>query len=252
MHSPADSDTGTRRGHATLYAPLVCLAIGLLTLVVAQPAAAAPCVILLHGLGRSPASMAPLGQGFAAKGYAVVNLGYPSTRRSVEASAGVVGRAIDQCRRRGASPVNFVTHSMGAILLRQYFQDHRIADAGRVVMLSPPNHGSEVVDRHRSAWWFRAAAGPAGQELTTDPSSLPNRLRPIPLAVGVIAGTRNHEPWFAGDFHGPNDGKVSVVSARLPGMTDFITLDVTHTAMPASRRARDQAVSFIASGRFVH
>lgn len=228
------------------------MAIGLLTLFVAQPAAAAPCLILIHGLGRSPASMAPLGRAFAAKGYAVVNLGYPSTRRSIEASAVVIGQSIDRCRARGASPVNFVTHSMGAILLRQYFQDHRIADAGRVVMLSPPNHGSEVVDRHRSEWWFRTATGPAGQELSTDPSSLPNRLRPIPLAVGVIAGTRNHEPWFAGAFHGPNDGKVSVVSARLPGMTDFITLDITHTSMPASRQARDQAVSFIASGRFVH
>ena len=119
-------------------------------------------------------------------------------------------------------------------------------------MLSPPNHGSEVVDRHRGEWWFRAATVPAGQELTTGPSSLPNRLRPIPLVVGVIAGTRNHEPWFAGDFHGPNDGKVSVASARLPGMTDVITLDVTHTSMPASRQARDQAVRFIARGRFVH
>jgi triacylglycerol lipase len=228
------------------------LTVWLLTLLVAPTADAAPCVILLHGLGRSPASMAPLARSFEAKGYAVVNLGYPSTRQSIEVSAVVVGQAVDQCRMRRASPVNFVTHSMGAILLRQYFQDHRIADAGRVVMLSPPNHGSEVVDRHGRQWWFHAATGPAGQELTTDPSSLPNRLRPVPLAVGVVAGTRNHEPWFARDFHGPNDGKVSVASARLSGMSDFITLDVTHTSMPSSRQARDQAVSFITTGHFVH
>jgi len=223
-----------------------------LMLIVAPAANAAPCVILLHGLGRSPASMAPLARRFEAKGYTVINLGYPSTRQSIEASAAVVGQAVDRCRMRRASPLNFVTHSMGAIVLRQYFHDHRIADAGRVVMLSPPNHGSEVVDRHGRQWWFRTATGPAGQELTTDPSSLPNRLGPIPLAVGVIAGTRNHEPWFSGDFRGPNDGKVSVESAKMPGMADFITLDVTHTSMPGSRPAQDQAVSFIATGHFVH
>jgi triacylglycerol lipase len=238
------------RGFA--LAGAAALTVWLSTLLVASAASAEPCVVLLHGLGRSPASMAPLARTFEAKGYLVVNLAYPSTRQSIEASASVVERAVDQCRLRRASPVNFVTHSMGAILLRQYFQDHRIADAGRVVMLSPPNHGSEVVDRHGRQWWFRMATGPAGQELATDPSSLPNRLGPIPLAVGVIAGTRNHEPWFAGDFHGPNDGKVSVVSTGLPGMTDFIALDVTHTSMPASRQARDQALSFIATGRFVH
>ena len=226
------------------------LGAGLLALLAAPPADARPCVVLLHGLGRTPASMASLARNLEARGYAVVNLGYPSTSQSVESSAAVVGRAVGQCRAQQASPVNFVTHSMGAIVLRQYFQDHRIADAGRVVMMAPPNHGSEVVDRHGRQWWFRLATGPAGQELATSAAGLANRLKPIGLPVGVIAGTRNHEPWFAGDFRGPNDGKVSVESAKLAGMTDFITLDVTHTSMPASREAQDQAASFLANGRF--
>lgn len=228
------------------------LGAALLALFVAHPAGAAPCVVLLHGLGRSPASMASLARGFEAEGYAVANLGYPSTRQSIEASAAVVRQDIDLCRTKRATPVNFVTHSMGAIVLRQYFQDHSIADGGRVVMLSPPNHGSEVADRHGRQWWFRLATGPAGQELTTGSAGLSSRLNPISLPVGVIAGTRNHEPWFAGDFQGPNDGKVSVASARLIGMTDFITLDVTHTSMPLSREAQDQAANFIATGRFKH
>jgi alpha-beta hydrolase superfamily lysophospholipase len=218
----------------------------------AAPVQAAECVALIHGLGRTPASMAPLGRDLTAKGYVVVNLAYPSTKQSIAESAAVVGRDIDACHARHAAPINFVTHSMGAILLRRYFQDHRITDAGRVVMLAPPNHGSEVVDRHGGRWWFRLATGPAGAELNTGPNSLPTTLRPIPLQIGVIAGTRSHEPWFAGDFHGPNDGKVSVESAKLAGMTDFITMDASHTFIMTSPMARDQTARFIATGRFAH
>lgn len=221
-----------------------------LSLSVAAPAGAAPCVILIHGLGRTPASMAPFGRDLTAKGYVVVSLPYRSTSPTIEASTAVVGRDIDQCRGLSASPINFVTHSMGAILLRLYFQDHRLADAGRVVMLAPPNHGSEVVDRHGGQWWYRMATGPAGLELKTGPGSLANSLRPIPLQIGVIAGTRSHEPWFAGDFHGPNDGKVSVDSAKLSGMTDFITVDASHTFIMNSRSVQDQTVRFIATGHF--
>ncbi len=66
----------------------------------------------------------------------------------------------------------------------------------------------------------------------------------------MIAGTRSHEPWFARYFHGPNDGKVSVQSARLDGMTDFITVDASHTFMMNSPKVRDQVAAFLADGRF--
>jgi len=221
-----------------------------LSLFAAFSASATPCVALVHGLGRTPASMATIGQGLAAKGYVVVNEDYPSTRQTIEASAAAIGRDVAACRAKGAAPIDFVTHSQGAIVLRAYLQDHAIADAGRVVMLAPPNHGSEIVDHLRGHWWFDRATGPAGRELGTDAGSLPNRLGPATLPVGVIAGTRSHEPWFAGYFHGPNDGKVSVASARLDGMSDFITVDASHTFMMESRQVQDQVAAFLADGRF--
>jgi hypothetical protein len=194
--------------------------------------------------------MAPIGQSLSLKGYVVVNEGYPSRRQTIEASAAVIGRDVKLCRIKGAAPIDFVTHSQGAIVLRQYFVDHTVAEARRVVMLAPPNHGSEIADHLRGRWWYDRATGPAGRELGTDRGSLPNRLGAMPLSVGVIAGTRSHEPWFARYIRGPNDGKVSVESARMDGMSDFITVDASHTFMMNSPQVQDQVAAFLADGRF--
>jgi triacylglycerol lipase len=221
------------------------LALALLT---SRPAPAAECVVLLHGLGRSPWSMFLMQTALQRAGYAVWNDGYPSTRKTIEALAPVVGEAVAWCRERGASRIHFVTHSMGGILVRDYFQDHRVPEAGRVVMLAPPNHGSEIVDAYGGHWWFRAATGPAGLELATH--GLPSRLAPIPLEIGVIAGSRNVYPLFRGVFRGANDGKVSVDSAALAEMKQMLVVDSGHTFMPSSPAVIAQVKAFLRDGAF--
>lgn len=183
-------------------------------------------------------------------GYVVVNKGYPSRKQTIETSAALIGRGVGLCRTKGAAPIHFVTHSQGGIVLRQYFSNHTVADAGRVVMLAPPNHGSEIADHLNGRWWYNRATGAAGRELGTNGGSLPNRLGAMPLSVGVIAGTRSHEPWFAHYFRGPNDGKVSVESTKLDGMSDFIAVDASHTFMMDSPKVWVQVAAFLADGRF--
>ena len=106
------------------------------------------CVILLHGMGRSHRSMAAMARHLAHTGYRVVNLDYLSTRASIETlSEGIVSETVNRCRREHPSaPIHFVTHSLGGILVRQYLQAHRLPPGSRIVMLSPPNQGSEVAD----------------------------------------------------------------------------------------------------------
>lgn len=209
---------------------------GLLLMLAAVPAMASECVVLLHGLGRSYLSMTVLQFALENAGYEVWNEGYPSRSKTVEELAPVVGEALDDCRARGARRVHFVTHSMGGILVRAYFRGRAVPDAGRVVMLAPPNRGSAIVDANRESWWFRWSTGPAGQQLGTGSDSLPNTLPPLPLEVGVIAGR--------------HDGKVSVASTRLAEMKEHLVVDSAHTFLMNTPTVIRQVKAFLKDGAF--
>jgi len=196
--------------------------------------------------------MARLENAMLKAGYEVVNEGYPSRKKSVYELIQVVEDGVDKCRELGAPRINFVTHSLGGILVRAYFQDQAVAEAGRVVMLAPPNHGSEIADAYAGRWWYRLFTGPAGQELGTGPNGVAQSLNEIPIEIGVIAGTKSIDPWFASVMPKPNDGKVSVESAKLAEMRDFITVPYTHTFMARRELVASQVLLFLSEGRFNH
>lgn len=221
-----------------------------LSLLLAVTAAAAPRdepVVLLHGLARGPASMAPLARTLRAAGYPVCNVAYPSRRDAIAALArDHVAPAIRACFPGYAGPLHFVTHSLGGLVVRELAATGQ-ARAARVVMLGPPNHGSEVVDVLGDQWWFRQGAGPAGQELRPRAESAAPSL---PFELGVIAGNRSLNPLLSRWLPGPDDGKVTVASARLAGMRDFLVLPVSHPLLMRNREVQRQTLHFLAQGRF--
>ncbi|BBO68178.1 acetyltransferase [Desulfosarcina alkanivorans] len=211
-------------------------------------------VILLHGMGRTRRSMATMASRLADSGYRVVNLDYPSTGASIETlSEGVVAETVRDCRlAHPSAPVHFVTHSLGGILVRQYLQTRRLPPGSRVVMLSPPNQGSELADLLKDWFLYRWIMGPAGQQLGTAEDSVPNRLGPVDVPVGIITGDSTLEPWFSARLPGPDDGKVSVARARLAEMDDFLVVHKSHGFIMNDTQVIDQTIHFLEHGRFRH
>jgi len=206
-------------------------------------------VILLHGLARTGKSMAELQRALENEGYCVTNVDYESRAGDVATLAvEAIKPALLACP--AAPRIHFVTHSLGGILVRQYLAHHEIDNLGRVVMLGPPNKGSEVVDTLRDVPGFHFINGDAGLELGTGEASLPNQLGKANFDLGIIAGTSSVNLILSTMIPGTDDGKVSVESTRLEGMNDHIEMDATHTFMMNNDAVIEQVIHYLNTGSF--
>lgn len=212
----------------------------------------APAVVLLHGLGRTPLAMKRLEWALRDDEFIVANVGYPSFRHDLATLARkALAPQIAAAAARGAK-VHVVTHSLGGLLVRQYLHDHGVPPAlGRVVMLAPPNGGSEIIDRLRRWPLGRALLCPAALELGTAEADAPQRLGAArDITLGIIAGDRSANPLLSAALPGRNDGKVSVERTKLAGMTDHLTVHATHTWMLWRSGIVAQVKAFLRNGAF--
>ncbi len=210
-------------------------------------------VILLHGLARSDSSFHKMEKSLQEEGYQTCNISYPSTKYPIEKLVShFVLPEIKRCLKGENKTINFVTHSMGGIIVRYIATQEITFELGRVVMLSPPNKGSETVDTLGGLWLFKAINGPAGLQLSTENDSMPNTLGPAQFELGIITGNQSINLILSSMIEGTDDGKVSIESAKLEGMKDFLVVKATHPFIMKNKTAIEQTKYFLKNAVFNH
>ena len=203
-------------------------------------------IVLLHGLGRTSLSLAWAEKRLSRAGFRPVNIGYPSRRHGIPELASYVAERLP---RESGVPLHFLTHSLGGIVLRYLISRTPVEELGRVVMLAPPNQGSQLAQRLSANPLVKLALGPASRQLGTAAESIPRELGPVDFELGVIMGNRPLNP-LAHLITGANDGTVAVEEARVEGMCDFLVVNCGHTFIMNDSNVLDQTVHFFEHGRF--
>ena len=214
--------------------------------------AAAEAAVLMHGLGRTRASMDPVADRLRRGGLDVYNVGYASTRTGVDAHAAALDRVLGRMPRYGR--VGFVGHSMGNLVWRRHVR--RFGGGGfawgHCVMLAPPNNGSALaaaLDRQpviapplrrimgRGAMDIAAFAGLAVG--LADARESPGR-------VGVVAAVFPH---FDNPVIGRGDLVVGVAETRLPG-AEHVEIRGNHTLLMRDPAVLALTERFLRTGTF--
>ncbi len=205
-------------------------------------------VILVHGFLGSSNDMADLQTAFDEAGYETITPDFATRVGSIETLANhVFGNALLEAK--DAQTIHIVTHSMGGLLARSYLENHDIPKLERMVMLAPPNHGSEVAGELSQYSIYRQFSGPAGVELGAL-NLTPEKVGDYEL--GIIAGTASVNPIFSPILPGPDDGYVALESTPLKGMNDFITVPTSHGFITKNESSIAETLYFVENGAFDH
>jgi triacylglycerol lipase len=189
-------------------------------------------VVLVHGMGRSALSMAPMELALRRAGYRVLNVGYSSTGPGVAEIGAAVSAAVARAgARERPGRVHFVGHSLGTVVIRWVLAHERPATVGRVVLLAPPNRGARVADRLTPylGWYFRPM-----RELRTTGSTAVGLPAPCDVEVAVIAGA--------------GDRKVRVDETRLPCLAAHEVVPGGHTFLMMRRDVIRRTRCFLGTG----
>lgn len=185
-------------------------------------------VFLIHGMGRTPASMWVLDRRLRGAGYRPSLFGYFVAVNDLEEIADRFTAHVERvlaAEAAGEAAYAIVSHSLGGLITR--LASPRLPPGLKCcVMLAPPNRPPVLVHTLQDNAVFRLVARDAGRKLA-DPAFYDSL--PVPRApVLVVAGTRGpRAEWLP--FRGaPNDAILRLDETRLEG-APTLAVDGVHT-----------------------
>ncbi len=213
-------------------------------------------VVLVHGLGRSWASMSLLGRDLEAAGYGVAYWDYPSRSRTLAEHVEAFRAWLTE--RNFEGHVHFVGHSLGGIIIRGALSDGPPVQLGRIVLIAVPNQGAGVVSSFGALPFSRFVFGLPLEDLAEGSAAL--QALGVPDAeIGIIAGVQHFHPFnpisYINLFHRhghEHDGTVELANTRLEGAKDNVVIDAHHTFICDHGEVIAQTAEFLENGVFLH
>lgn len=210
-------------------------------------------VYVIHGYGGFGLQMEKIHTAIIKAGYESENYTYPSFTKDIDSVALAL---FEKIKSEKIDTVSFVTHSMGALVVRSLYKHLNSASKFpfiyRLVMLAPPNKGTPVADFYSTFGFIKSLGGPNIQNLTTDPETGAGRL-PIPTCeVGLILGIAGNKTGFNPFLKGDNDGYVLPERAKLGIEKDIAYIRADHSALTQSKKAIKLLLTFLEKGTFKH
>ncbi len=214
-------------------------------------------VVVMHGLAGSRALMSGLERYLEREGgYTVLNFGYASTKGTIQEHT----LALESVLRnlRGVEEISLVAHSMSNIMFRhllfraQYQSVPLPVSIRRMVMISPPNHGSALADSLGQRAYVQFLLGASVDQFARSQQwyRLEQQLAVPGCEFGIIAGGRGNDKGYLSAIPGDDDGIVEINSHYLPGASDFIQTGGLHQVMPLYPDTRRATLSFLKCGHF--
>lgn len=203
-------------------------------------------VFLIHGMGRSRASMRLLAARLRRSGHAPSSFGYWVSRDPVDAIVDALLAHIAARRERdlsagGEGEYAIIGHSLGNILTR-LASERLPAGFARFAMLAPPNRPPLLARRLSRNPLFRALTGEAGQRLA-DPAFY--AALPVPdVPTLIFAGDGGPRAAFLPFGHEPSDGVVGVEETRLDGVP-HVVVPAVHTFIMNDREVTRRLLAFL-------
>ncbi|MCH9844878.1 MAG: putative lipase [Alphaproteobacteria bacterium] len=218
------------------------------------------CIILIHGITANTQYVALIEKNLNDNGYYVANIGWETGGKLEPISDNIFNEGLEICRSiSDIKRIHLIGHSTGGLIIRYHLANNIIPELGYVVMIGTPNKGSKLAnlakftmseDKHNAIYGETIRYLHVGDDAfhTTLPDA-------SGYYLGVIAGT-GHESLkdriYALVEPGIDDGRVSLTSAMIEGMNDFIIFPHQHNRLTEQDDVHQQIIAFLQSGSFDH
>lgn len=206
-------------------------------------------IVLVHGFCKGAEDMQFWKEYLSSERAEIITPDLPTTHSSFEECVEKLIRDIEVAQPEKYENLYFAGHSMGGLMLREYLQRKKPANARRLVCVGTPHYGSKLAD---IALWIpfagmiykplHALKCSARKTLTTPEIN--------GLEIGVIASTNNGH-WQGRLFLSKEaDGLVDKTSALAPDAKCSAFCNVAHVPMMFDAETAELIRRFLLNGNF--